>query len=245
MGTAEVIYRSAGSKTEEQVRCYSQTHEAPHRYLAYRDVPLFIRQFVKGKRALDFGAGTGASSSFLLSLGLDVVGVDISLEMLKTARFNFPHIPFYNVKSRMVAGEFDLIFSSFVLFELASMNDMVQYLSKAFSFLKEGGVFIGVTGDEQLYSSFRNWMTFDANFEENRNLCSGAVARLALKSPGMEFYDYFWKEADYREGFERAGLKILQTHHPLGLPEDPYDWKDELWFSPFTIFIAEKPSQLQ
>lgn len=240
MGTAGVVYRSAEDKTEEQACRYLQTHQAPHRYLAYRDIPTFVHQFVKGKRTLDYGSGTGASSSFLFDMGLDVLGIDVSSKMLEQARSNFPSIQFCSVENLIPAEEFDLVFSSFVLFELASKDDIVQYLNKSFSFLKKDGIFIGITGSEHLYSLFRDWMTFDANFEENRNLRSGDIAKLALKYPEMEFYDYYWKKSDYLDCFERTGLKILQTHSPLGSPKDLYPWKDELSYSPFTVFIARK-----
>ncbi len=240
MAKEGVIYRSAEEKTDEQAHAYVQTHQAPHRYLAYRDIPTFLRQFVHGKRALDFGAGTGASSSFLCRLGFDVTGVDISSGMLEEARANFPYIQFCLVENLTAAADFDVVFSSFVLFEIANRNNIVKYLNKACSFLKKGGIFIGITGSEHLYSLFRSWMTFDAYFEENRKLCSGDIAKLALKHPKMEFYDYYWKELDYLECFAKTDLKILQIHHPLGSLEDSYNWKDELSYSPFTIFIAKK-----
>lgn len=235
-----VVYSSAEDKTEEQARTYLQTHQAPHRYLAYRDIPAFIREFVKGRKALDYGAGTGASSSFLYELGLDVIGLDVSTNMLEKARSSFPYIKFHSVEKLFPAADFDLVFSSFVLFELASKDDIVQYLTKSFAFLKNGGIFIGITGSEQLYSLSRNWRTFEANFEENHKLHSGDIAKLALKRPKMEFYDFYWEETDYLECFERTGLQILTIHRPLGSSKDSHQWKDELFYSPFTVFIARK-----
>lgn len=235
-----IIYRSAEDKTEELAQQYLQTHLAPHRYLAYRDIPSFVHQFVKGKRALDYGAGTGASSSFLHDLGLNVIGIDISYNMLKKAQNNFPYIQFMSVNELLPAANFDLVFSSFVLFELPCKDEIIQYLNKSFSFLKDGGIFIGITGSEHLYSASRNWMTFDANFEENRKLHSGDIAKLALKHPKMEFYDYYWKDEDYFNCFEKTGLEILQIHSPLGSLKETYPWKDELSYSPFTVFIAKK-----
>jgi SAM-dependent methyltransferase len=44
-------------------------------YLAYRDLPAIISDYVAGTRALDFGCGTGRSSRFLKELGFSVVGV--------------------------------------------------------------------------------------------------------------------------------------------------------------------------
>lgn len=240
MGAVGIVYRSAEDKTEEQVHRYLQTHQAPHRYLAYRDIPAFIHQFVNGTRALDYGSGTGSSSSFLYDLGFDVIGLDIDSNMLEKAQANFPSIQFCKVENLLPSADFDLVFSSFVLFELSCKEDIVQYLNKSFSFLKKDGIFICITGSDHLYSLFRNWMTFDANFEENQNLRSGDIIKLALKYPEIEFYDYYWKKTDYLDCFEKTGLKILKTHSPLGSPTDPYPWKDELSYSLFTVFIARK-----
>ena len=49
----------------------------------------FAEEFVKslsGKKVLDFGCGNGRDSSFFVSVGLDVVGIDFSEELLKIAK---------------------------------------------------------------------------------------------------------------------------------------------------------------
>jgi SAM-dependent methyltransferase len=238
----EIVYRSAEKKTEEQVQGYLQTHQAPHRFLAYRDIPTYIQQLVQGKRALDYGAGTGASSSFLYELGLEVTGIDVSLDMLKKARLNFPHIQFHEFEDLISVEHFDLVFSSFVLFEISSKEGIVKYLNQASSFLKKNGIFIGITGSECLYSLFRNWLTFNANFKENCKLHSGGIAKLELRHPKMEFHDFYWEKTDYLDCFKRSNLEILEVYHPLGFLDDPYQWKDELVYSPFTVFFARNSS---
>src|SRR5579871_6309069 len=55
-------------------------------YLAYRDLAAIIGRHVDGRRALDFGCGTGRSTRFVRQLGFDVTGVDIASEMIAKAR---------------------------------------------------------------------------------------------------------------------------------------------------------------
>lgn len=236
----KLAYHSAEEKTEDQAQQYLQTHQAPHRFLAYKEIPSVIGEFVKGNQALDYGAGTGASSAFLHSLGLKVIGADISLSMLKKAETSFPGIKFRNIADLSNRMRFDLVFSSFVLFELSSKQSIIQYLKKARSFLKRDGIFIGITGSSHLYSLCRDWLTFDVDFEENRKLVSGQIVKLALRSPRMEFYDYYWEEKDYLECFKAADLQILHMYFPLGSASDPYPWKDELFYSPFVVFVAQR-----
>jgi SAM-dependent methyltransferase len=61
--------------------------ELPGTYaLAYRDLPAIIARHVQGRKAFDFGCGTGRSTRFLANLGFNPVGVDIAPEMIDQAR---------------------------------------------------------------------------------------------------------------------------------------------------------------
>jgi 2-polyprenyl-3-methyl-5-hydroxy-6-metoxy-1,4-benzoquinol methylase len=51
-------------------------------YLAFRDLPDIIAKHVNGRRALDFGCGSGRSARFLQKLGFQTVGIDMSEEMV-------------------------------------------------------------------------------------------------------------------------------------------------------------------
>lgn len=43
-------------------------------WLAFRDIPYLINRFVKEKKGLDLGCGTGRSTRFLQELGLSATG---------------------------------------------------------------------------------------------------------------------------------------------------------------------------
>lgn len=239
--TAEcIVYHSIQDKTKELADAYAETDQLSHRYLAYRDLPSLIKKYVKGTEALDYGTGTGISAAFLHDLGFNVSGVDINSFMLEKAQENFPHIKFFELEKLMPQPQFDLIFSSFVLFDMKSKKEIVDYLAKAVSFMKKNGIIIAITGSEELYSVFRKWIAYDSDFDENRDLHSGDIARLRLRYPSIEFCDYFWKGNDYLECFQKANLKILKIHKPIGSKDDPYLWEDEKFFSPFTVYILKK-----
>ena len=80
-------------------------------------MPKLIAENIKGKRALDFGCGTGRSTRFLKNLGLDVVGIDISLSMIRVARKADPEGDYRHVReadfSTLEKGSFDLVLSAF------------------------------------------------------------------------------------------------------------------------------------
>jgi predicted TPR repeat methyltransferase len=70
----------------KRAEAYSKLEFPGTYYLAYRDLPKIIFEHVKGRRAIDFGCGAGRSTRFLRKLGFDVVGVDISEDMIRKAR---------------------------------------------------------------------------------------------------------------------------------------------------------------
>jgi ubiquinone/menaquinone biosynthesis C-methylase UbiE len=235
------IYHSQDDKSNEQALGYSKTNQSLSRYLAYRDIPPFIAQYCHGKTSLDYGAGTGFSTQFLQEQALEVTGVDISKEMLAQAILNCPDASFYLIQNGSIPSmpeTYDLIFSSLVLFELGSEKEILTYLEEAKRVLKKDGVFIAVTGSQEMYS--KDWLIFDTDFPENKNLKSGDLARIYLCDADIEFTDYYWTEADYRRLFNQAGFQLLEVHYPKGKASEPYSWKDEKTSSPFVVLVAEK-----
>lgn len=233
-------YTSGELHDTEQANKYSQTLKSPHRFLAYRDFYSLIERFGNINKVLDFGSGTGISTHFLFEKKYDVIGIDRSPYMIKEAKSCFPEITFLQPEELPRSPIFDLVFSSFVLFELKSKQEILNYLNFAASVLKDKGIFLGITGSEKLYQRKRNWRCFNVDYKENHNLHSGSVVKLGLKEPKMEFYDYYWKEADYKQCFQDSNLEIVQIHYPLGYHLEPFDWGEELSVSPFVIFLAQK-----
>jgi SAM-dependent methyltransferase len=224
---------------------YLKTEEASHRYLAYRDLPKLIDKYLPreaGRRALDFGVGTGISAQFLGRLGFDVDGADISKSMLEQAQKIHPLMNCFLIEDGNVttnSSQYDLIFSSFVLFELPDKPAIHAYLSEAKRLLKPGGIMIAVTGSELMHSAKSDWFIFGTKYTENEALVSGKKVKAYHYESGIEFTDYFWRDKDYEELFEEVDLHCLTKHSPLGDSHESYTWKGELRQSPFSIFVLE------
>ena len=73
-----------------RANAYATLEFANTYYLAFRDLPAIFAEYAPGKRALDFGCGTGRSTRFLQQLGFNATGVDISEDMLRIARTTDP-----------------------------------------------------------------------------------------------------------------------------------------------------------
>lgn len=241
LNTNQTFYLSKEAKSSEQAINYSKTAQSLFRYLAYRDIPHLIKKYVSGDNALDYGCGTGISTQFLLNQELNVTGVDVSDEMIAQARLNYPSIHFQLAKNEsiLVASEvYDLVFSSFVLFEFEKEENIIKYLAEAKRMMKPDGILIAITASQEMYS--KDWLVMNTNFPSNKNLKSGHQAKAFLPEISMEFTDFFWTEADYHRFFEAAQLTLLESIHPLGKVDEPYLWKDEKTSSPFVIFVAKQ-----
>jgi ubiquinone/menaquinone biosynthesis C-methylase UbiE len=234
-----ILYHSDIHDSSHQAGVYSKVMESACRYLAMRDVPELMARYGSGGKALDYGVGSGLSLKFLQSMGFQASGADISDEMIAEAARNCPDVSLYTVvESRIPCAEnsFDCVFSSFVLFEIGSRTDLLAYLSEARRVMKKDGIFIAITGSEEVYS--RDWYCLNVDYPENKNLVSGSLAKSYLPDVNMVFWDFFWKESDYVELFAQARLSIVAIHHPLGRANEQYPWKDERFYSPYVIFVA-------
>lgn len=237
----KTLYHSQDEKSVGQAIDYSKTDQSLSRYLAYRDIPALITKYTYGKKTLDDGAGTGFSTQFLQAQGLDVTGVDVSQEMLTQAMVNCPHTPFYLIQNGSIPvalDTYDLVFSSLVLFELGSEKEILTYLKEAKRVMKNDGVFIAVTGSQEMFTN--DWLIYETNYPENKNLKSGDLAKSYLRDAAIEFTDFYWTEADYRHFFKQAGLQLIEVHYPMGQEHEQLPWKDEMTSSPFVVLVAKK-----
>lgn len=168
---AKTVYYS---KQDKHPLDYTKTYDAPYRYLAYRDIPKIIKKYLQGGAALDYGSGTGYSTQFVSQLGFDVVGVDLNKDMIQEAQRQLPNLSFYPIEYGRIPfkdATFDLVFSSFVLLEISSEQDMINYLLEAKRVLKQSSsLFIGITGSECLHQISSNWLDFSTDFPENKHL---------------------------------------------------------------------------
>lgn len=230
------------NKTKSEL--YSQLKIEGTGYLAYREIPRLIAKYVKsGNISLDYGCGAGRSSSFLHNLKLCVDAVDICPLMIDKAIANNQglNIKFKTIKSAIIPSTnnyYDLVFSCLVMLEINSKTNLLKIFNEINRVLKKNGVFIMVTANTELYN--HDWLSVGTNFSQNSNLNSGDLAKIIIKNIGLELEDYYWTNTDYEKLFQASKFQLIEQLFPLGKKEEHFNWKNELSYAPYVIFVAKK-----
>ena len=232
---------------EERARAYATLQFPGTYYLAFRDLPALIRRYNHGARALDFGCGTGRSTRFLRSLGLQVIGADISEPMLDQARALDPSGEYYLVRHSIVgefaAGGFDLILAAFTFDNIPTDEAKIEALSSLRTLLAPDGCLVLVVSSPAIYVN--EWASFSTrDFPENRHARDGDRVRIVmLDVPDRRpVEDVLCTDAHYRQLFETAGLEVLEVQSPLATGKEGTRWVSETTTAPWTIYVmAKKP----
>jgi ubiquinone/menaquinone biosynthesis C-methylase UbiE len=216
-------------------------------YLAYRDLPKIIFEHVKGRKAIDFGCGTGRSTRFLQKLGFNVVGVDIAEDMLKKARELDPKGDYRLVEdgdlSQFKDNAYDLALSVFTFDNIPTMEKKVKNFREIGRLLKSEGRIVSVVSSPEIYT--HEWASFSTkDFPENRSAKSGDKVRIIQTDieDKRPVEDVIWTDEYYQETFKRTGLELITTYRPLAKENEPYKWVNETKIAPWVIYVLKKGS---
>jgi len=230
---------------EVRASAYARLEYPGTYYLAFRDIPAIVAEHVQGKRALDFGCGTGRSTRFLRQLGFDVMGVDIAQHMLNLARGLDPAGDYRLVPDGDLGGltpdSYDLILAAFTFDNVPTMEKKVALFASLARLLRSGGRIVNLVSSPEIY--VHEWASFSTkNFPENRAARSGEKVRIVMldvedKRP---VEDILWTDDAYREVFRQAGLAPVATHRPLARESEPYSWVSETTVAPWVIWVLAR-----
>lgn len=214
-------------------------------YLAYRDLPEIILKHVKGRKAIDFGCGTGRSTRFLQKLGFDAVGVDIAEDMIKQARQIDPDGDYRFIEdgdfSGFEKGSYDLILSAFTFDNIPTEKKKVELLARLGGLLKGEGKIVNLVSSPEIYVN--EWASFSTkDFPENRQAKCGDKVKIIVTAidDKRPVEDIIWPDKDYRETYKKAGLKLVQIHKPLATEDEPFEWVNETKIAPWVIYVLRK-----
>jgi ubiquinone/menaquinone biosynthesis C-methylase UbiE len=214
-------------------------------YLAYRDLPEIIFNHVTGKKALDFGCGTGRSTRFLRKLGFDAVGIDVSSDMVMKAKEIDPEGDYRIVEdgdlSQFQDGTYDLVLSVFTFDNVPTLEKKMRNFTEINRLLKETGKVVNLVSSPEIYT--HEWASFSTkDFPENKEARSGDKVRIIMTDieDRRPVEDVVWTDEAYREVFTETGLQIIETYKPLAKESEPYRWVNETKIAPWVIYVLGK-----
>lgn len=220
---------------------YAQLELANTYHLAYRDIPWILREHVQGTNAVDFGCGTGRSSRFLRQLGFDVIGIDISPEMIAKAREIDDTGDYRLIRGEsfcLEANSFDLVLSMFTFDNIPGYENKVLLFQNLRDLLKRSGKIVSVVSSPEIY--VHEWASFSTkDFPENRLARSGDTVRIITTdfADRRPTEDILCPDGTYREIYGAAGLKLVDTYRPLANGDEPYRWVNETKIAPWVIYV--------
>lgn len=195
--------------------------------------------------ALDFGCGTGRSTRFLKKLGFTVTGIDISSEMISRAKSLDPTGDYQLTSGddlkEIEDNTLDLILSVFTFDNIPSIEHKLHLLRNFGKKLKETGRLINLVSAPEIYTN--EWSSFTTKcFPENRKAKDGDKVKIIMTDvkDDRPVEDILCTHECYCRISQEAGLKLVDTHRPLGKTEEPFDWKSESRVSPWCIYIFKK-----
>lgn len=230
---------------QRRAEAYSKLEFPGTYYLAYRDLPEIIGKPVTGTRAVDFGCGAGRSTRFLKRLGFEVIGVDISAEMIARAKEIDPEgdyrLTATDALAQLGKGQFDLILSCFTFDNVGQRDDKVAIFTQLGRLLAPSGRIVNLVSSPEIY--WHEWTSFSTkDFPENRQAKCGDVVRVVMLDveDRRPVEDVLFPEADYRKVYAEAGLEMVEVSRPLGRADEPYQWVNETTIPPWTIYVLKR-----
>jgi len=165
---------------QKRAASYSKLEFPNTYYLAYRDLPSIISSHVNGNLAIDFGCGAGRSTRFLKKLGFEVIGIDISSDMLTNAKKLDQSGEYRLVSngkySQLGNGRFDLVQSIFTFDNIPDWDNRTNILVGLRDLLKPTGKLICLDSTPELYTN--EWASFSTkDFPDNWHAKTGDIVR--------------------------------------------------------------------
>ncbi|RTR36211.1 class I SAM-dependent methyltransferase [Robertmurraya yapensis] len=152
-----------------------------------------------GERILDLGCGTGDLAHQIYENGVDVVGVDSSVNMVEQAKNKYPDINFIveDATSLEYDSEFDAVFSNATLHWV---KPPIKALLGIYDSLKPGGRFVAEFGGKGNVQTISNGILFE------------------IEAAGFEFkkahFPWFYPSiAEYSTLMEEVGFRVTFAQH--------------------------------
>ena len=190
-------------------------YQAKHHYVTAAGADLVeVLDPQAGERVLDLGCGTGQLSAQIAAAGAEVVGIDVSAEMVEAAREQFPDLSFVvgDARDFSFAEPFDAVFSNAALHWVKPPEAALACIAAC---LGPAGRFVAELGGARNVATIRRALT----------------DQLAARGFYPQSPWYFPSLGEYAQVVEQAGLRVAYASHfprptPLAGESGLRDWME-------------------
>jgi toxoflavin synthase len=230
MDKSAAQYDHIGSKYRDYAR--TATGKQAERYTFFRMVGS-----LDGQRVLDLACGFGFYTQLLKQHGAaQVIGVDISAEMIQLARQEEQAAPLgiaYQVGDAMALpalGPFDLVTAVYLFPYATSRNQMLGMFRSAYDNLAAGGRLVAVTNNPDFTIRKSNFTKYGITVlrldpEEDRYACEAEF----VADPPFRVSWYQWSQAAYEWALREAGFRDFSWYPAEVAPEDLARYGGTYW----------------
>jgi ubiquinone/menaquinone biosynthesis C-methylase UbiE len=192
-----------------------------------------------GKTILDLACGEGFYTRKFKHRGaIQVVGVDISEEMLKLAQQEEAREPLGieyivgDVIELKKIGHFDLVLASYLLNHAQTKEQLLKMCQCIYANLKLGARFVSINNNsEQPPDSYHKMEKYGFIKSISSPLQEGTPITITLSVDGQQFSfdDYYLSKATYEWAFKSVGFKEIRWHPPMVSHEGVQEFGQEYW----------------
>ncbi len=178
---------------------WDRDHKADEWWKA--EIERYLAHVPTGAHILDLGCGPGHKSAFFAARGYEVMGVDLSPQMIEIARRDVKNVMFEVLdmyELPVISRTFDSVFACASMLHIPKKDIVHILLSIAAILNPHGTCYVSVKEQREGNPEEETTREDDYGYEYSR------------------FFSYF-TESELREGFERAGMRpLFQTVTQVG-----------------------------
>jgi ubiquinone/menaquinone biosynthesis C-methylase UbiE len=207
-----------------------------------------LQKHVKGRKAVDFGCGTGRSTRFLKKYGFDTIGVDISKDMITKAMESDPAGSYLLIEGddfkQLKTNYYDLVLAAFTFDNIPNVENRINILNDLKKIINNEGRIILLNSTPEIYVN--EWASFSTkDFPENIKAKGGEKVKIIMTDveDRRPVVDFTWFHNDYLKLFKSTSVELIDTYKPLGKKDEPINWINEMNIAPWIIYVLKKFSR--
>ena len=209
----------------------------------------------QGDVILDLGCGTGSMTIPMAQRGYDMIGLDLSADMLTLARDReerggVPHIlwTLQDMTDFSLYGMVDGVISCLdSINHLESKDALRKCFANVYEYLRPGGAFIfdvnsqfkfeNLYGDQTyVYENENSFCVWQNEYNRRSKKCTFYITMFTECTDGTHRYDRedsvqierYYSISELKEELERAGFEVIGVYG--GFDESPVSKQDDRWY---------------